>query len=485
MASPTQAGAFAFRADSASPSSTRFVACLVLAGLINASIAAFLLCRLPSSHLPSLTQLVVRAALYVSLSVLAGLVGSRFYWSRASTAFASGPPLSFNVFASINAHGWVWVPAVVLLSAQDSPAAPMFAAIGAALIATGLRKSIAADAIPRQLHSCATPWEERELFAETLRTQPREAHPYLIAICLYAGVFALNETETQEASALFALCAFLMAWKLTLAPAGTPPPRKRKAGMRLASVALAAILVTLFALLYGVDSRNRAEAAVAAQSAAAAKQAQQKPAQPAEFVPGFGGYESIILWPVPEKKPILAPIPIRPDLDAARNKKPQVIHFDGAYWYFQPPGTRPSPQAHQAHGSPIDANIRSTNYLPLTMEAHQNLGAPIRLNCCRAIQVTIENHEGTWSPIALGVLLTDSAAPGKPDLFLGQQPILSTQPGHAGGSSGATTETLTFSIPARARIRKFDAITIVFAPSDQRVVIGPKIAIQRFELIPR
>jgi hypothetical protein len=119
------------------------------------------------------------------------------------------------------------------------------------------------------------------------------------------------------------------------------------------------------------------------------------------------------------------------------------------------------------------------------MEAHQNLGAPIRLNCCREIQVTIENHEGAWSPIALGLQLTDSAAPGKPNLFLGLQPILSTRPGRANANSGAAVETLTFSVPAYARIRKFDQITILFAPSDQRVVIGPKIAIEQFELIPR
>src|ERR1700674_5734451 len=118
MASPTQIGISTYQADSAQPSVTRFIGILVTAGFINASIAAYLLCPLPQSHHPSLAALFVRASLYVSGASLAGMAGAWFYWTRPANPFRASPPLSFGLFALTNAAAWVWVPAVVLLSAQ-------------------------------------------------------------------------------------------------------------------------------------------------------------------------------------------------------------------------------------------------------------------------------------------------------------------------------------------------------------------------------
>ena len=75
MASPTQIGITTYQADAHLPSLTRFLAVLAAAGLINASIAAYLLCPLPASHHPSLTALLIRASIYVFGAAFAGALG--------------------------------------------------------------------------------------------------------------------------------------------------------------------------------------------------------------------------------------------------------------------------------------------------------------------------------------------------------------------------------------------------------------------------
>src|ERR1035441_8613332 len=137
MASSTLACSFALLAVSDQRSMTTFVGYLVTAGVVNTLIAAFLLCRLPTSPASSISALSVRAL--ISVSALAGMAGARYYWNRSSVPFTSDPPLSFRRFALVNAAGWVWVPAVLLLSAQDSLAPPFLAILAAGLLATGLR----------------------------------------------------------------------------------------------------------------------------------------------------------------------------------------------------------------------------------------------------------------------------------------------------------------------------------------------------------
>jgi hypothetical protein len=93
----------------------------------------------------------------------------------------------------------------------------------------------------------------------------------------------------------------------------------------------------------------------------------------------------------------------------------------GCFWYFRPRGQGPGSRTHVAHGNPLTLDIRSSDFVPLVMEAHHDLGTAIPLACCREIQVTIENNDNMPGGIALGMLLTDSTSLGKPTLYLGQQ----------------------------------------------------------------
>ncbi|HEV2484058.1 MAG TPA: hypothetical protein VGT08_00865 [Terracidiphilus sp.] len=465
---------------------SKFTAYVVLAGLLNAAIAAFLFFRLPADHTPSFRSLLIRAMFYVAFSVLAGAGGARFYWNRFSIPFTTDPPLSFQLFALVNACAWVWVPAVVLLSRQDSPVSSVLSALGAALLADGLRHIIPFEADSRDLRAPTARWESGELFAATLYTPPRETHGYVIALCIYATGYFLINHYFLNAGAPFAVAAFLFAWKRTLVQQPTAPSETRsRAAHRLAVVAAAAVLVTLFVMLFGIGHRNRVEAALAGANGTGGDAAANHLSQGGVYVPGISGYQSIILWPVPEKPQIVAPVLANISPFAARTAKPLVIQFDGPYWYFQPPGQRPGPGAHEGRGNPLSVNIEANNFVPLNMEAVQNLASPIRLATCREVQVMIQNRDNLRGMIGLGVELTDSTAPGKPSVSLGQQTILSSQSDQFAVKLAPVDEVLRFTVPSHAPLRKFDQITVRYFPGPEHWQVGAKIAIDQFELVPR
>ena len=140
--------------------------------------------------------------------------------------------------------------------------------------------------------------------------------------------------------------------------------------------------------------------------------------------------------------------------------------------------------------------LRSTPTFRLTILCHclwkltEQLGSSIPLNRCREIKVSILNHDPRRGVLNLAVSLTDTTSPGKASVFLGQQPVMTSQPGNFTDrsridGSPAVNEVLHFEIPARAKIRKFDEITVTFLPDPMNIDVGPKIAVQDFELLPR
>jgi hypothetical protein len=119
------------------------------------------------------------------------------------------------------------------------------------------------------------------------------------------------------------------------------------------------------------------------------------------------------------------------------------------------------------------------------MDAHQSLAAPIRIARCRKIEVEIANGDNRAGTVSLDVLLTDETSSQKRSVDLGQQPIISTEPGNFSIKSVPVFERLNFAVPANARIRKFNAITVVFIPDIKHEFVAPKIAIQEFQLFAR
>jgi hypothetical protein len=470
---------------------SRFFGFMVAAGLMNALIGGFLICRLPEAHAPSLVSLLIRAACYVVVGVVGGVAGTWLYWKSPVSPLRESAPLSFPLFALVCSAGWVWVPAMAILSEQISPVTAFVAMIGAFVLATGLRGATYYVFAPAQRSAAPDGMEDGDLFAESLYRPPWEAHGYVIAICLYAAGAALLNHSQYTAALLLALSASLFAWKRTVRvrPPGGDGREVRRAAVRLAYVAIPAVLVTAWALLDGVAHRNVAgqgqgNAAFAASRSTAGEDSQRKPTRTGA-ANAMNGYESIILWPVPDKKEIIAPIPAQMDLLTPGNRKPLVIRFDGPYWYYQPPEKAPSKGAHEAQGSPLAIDIQAENFISLTMEAHQRLGSSIPLARCREIEVEVLNRDNRRGMVAVGVLLTDSVSRGKQTIYLGQQPVVSSQAEHFAMKTSPVSEVLRFTVPETAKIRRFDEINVMFFPDGANFGKGPKMAVGQFELMPR
>jgi hypothetical protein len=469
----------------------RFFGLMVGAGLINAMIAGLLICRLLESHSPSFAPLLIRAVIYVAAGALAGVGGAWIYWKNPASLFRDNPPIPFPHFALICATGWVWVPCMIIFSEQTSPATALVAMTGAFMLASGLRNATASVFVPAPQDPPSLPPAESEIFADSLYRAPQEVHGYLIAICVYASAFALATHQNLIAAGLLAVGAFLFAWKRTFVQdkafeSGTV---YKRGALRLACIAIPAVLVTIWALLGGVAHRNHLAEVNAAStdngsSANHGAGAQQKNSDQASAT-GIGGYESVILWPIPEKEQIIPPLMAQESLLAPGTKQPLIIPFDGPYWYIQPPKDRPGLTAHQAHGTPLGVDIESNNAVPLVMEAHQMLGTAIRTARCRELQVDIENRDNKAGAIAMAVLLTETASPEKPALYLGQQRVASTQPEHFSLRTRPASDTLTFAIPESTNRRKFNEITVMLLPDAGHALVAPKIAIRQFRLFPR
>ena len=460
----------------------KYVALVLVAGSLGVSLVESWLCQWPAPHPLSPRAAVFKALTYVLVAVISGAASTRLFW------FRSRMTPSLGLFTTASATGWIWIPSVVLLSRQRSIAAVPLAALAAVAMARGLRKVV-------PLHSGIPPhsllpgeWKKRELFADYLNTAPREMDGFIITVWFYAGLFAWHRRSFFATSFLLALCAFLLTWKLRgdSAYASAKAENRKHAALRLARASSTAVLVTagllLLALPHGAFSG--AMGAYFRDRTSSGRVPSQR-VRAENLTPDLSGYERIILWPIPEKKKVVvtvAPKALRTGLNPS---KPVTIRFDGSYWYFQPRGTGPGTRAHIARGSPLTVDVRSINHIPLIMEAHQSLVAPIPLLCCREMQVTIENHDNAPGMVALGVLLTDSTSLGKPTLYLDQQPVPSSEPGRFTVKSSPIPDVLHFPIPSHAKIQQFDEITVIFFPDSERPYSAAKIAIRQFDLMPR
>ena len=68
---------------------------------------------------------------------------------------------------------------------------------------------------------------------------------------------------------------------------------------------------------------------------------------------------------------------------------------------------------------------------------------------------------------------------------LGGQTVVSTEDAHFSIKTAPVEEELRYRIPQRRGIQQFDQITVVFFPAEERSILGAKIAIEDFRLMPR
>jgi hypothetical protein len=462
----------------------------IFAGLFGAFDAAFLLCRAPRPPVPfaSNRELFFRALTYVLAAALAGGAGSALFSRRSEERSLR----SLSVIVQSSAAASVWIPSVVLLFRQDSRWMVPIAAVAAADFAASWRPFVPIDP-----SDASAEIDRTQLFAESLQPLPRDWRPFGFALCVYGACFEWLERDIVLASTLLAICGFAVAWQLTLTSDDATPDVKvqRRVRSRLVRTALAAFVVTFIALLAWNTSGSGTMAAggsAADGRSRTGKDGSRKSTRDsaANFAAGLSGYQSIVLWPIGDRKKfILPPTPgIVPSLDAIT--KPLVIRFDGSYWYFQAPQQAPGPEAKVARGSPLAANVRSTNFMPLMMEAHEKLATLVSLACCSGLEVEIETCDDRPGDLFLGVALADSAPIGhvssaKRELYLGLKPVTATTPGRSAAGCLPRSQTLRFAIPHSSAMRRFNEIRVIFTPDPTQAEVGARIAVKQFELVPR
>jgi hypothetical protein len=471
------------------PSAARFVVLLVVAGSMNAILFGFLLCRLPTFHASSVTPLLIQATASVGFGVLGGVAGTWLYWKSPWSLFRDRTPFSPGLFVLVCASAWAWAPACAFFSEQLSAATAIAAAIGSYLLFAGLRGA-APLLLPNLDIAQSVPAREQSLFADPLASPRFEFDGYLIAVTLYAGCAAILYGANHTAAMLLALCTGVFAWKRQDPVNDSSDERSRtfrRFAVRLVAASLAAVLATAWALLDEASHHSQIVSASAYDGADDKNHRADAGRGRATANSNYRGigYESLILYPVPEKQTIVPPIPSRISLLAAGTTTPVTMRFTGSYQYVQPPNKHPGPHAHRAYGTPLHADIESSNSIPVIMDAHQEFAVPIQTDRCSTIQVDVANFDNVMGPISLAVLLGDDSAGRTRTLYLGQQPIVSTQVGDFSLKSRPIFESLSFSVPMRATLRKFDEITVVVLSDTEHSFVAPKIAIEAFRLFPR
>jgi hypothetical protein len=330
----------------------------------------------------------------------------------------------------------------------------------------------------------------KEMFSATLQPIPWDWHASAIAVSIYAAFLSVQTGQIPLACALSAACAYLFASQWASAPRFAPrlaPLNLNSSGISarsLLATTLPALIITILVMRAAIHSRDAGLSEGASLANHSAKAAAPKNAQSVSLANALGSYQSIVLWPDPPKKQLIVPISLL-DLAPADLMKRQVIRFNGAYWYFQAPGAHPDSHSHVARGNPLNVNIHSTNFGPITMEADQMLARPIRISRCGQISVSINNGDNAPGQISIGLLLTDSSSPHRSTLYLGERAIASSLPSEFHLKVAPVSETLKFPLPAHARIRHFDEITFIVNSDPERLQNGAKIAIEELELMPR
>jgi len=448
---------------------------LIFTGFSSATFVTNLICRPPQPHATSWIFIFLQSIFFLALTAAAGAAGIFVPWFFLRTK----PLFPFGSLAKKIAVGWVFLPCITLLYRRHSPWMVPVLAIATMAVAFNIRLLFPAAAAP--LQTKALPWQTADLPALYGLPGP-DSHPlrsFFLALSLQGALIAAITESLFLAGILLSTSTFLLVWRWS---AFDRDATRKFTGERSSILLCAlAIFITMLLLIPPADGRSH--------SAFGGWNQPNKPPslanRPLESDRPSSDYVGIILWPPPIKKEVLPPIPPPHSFAFGGASRPVIIPFDGPYWYFKAPSKRPGPRAHIAHGKSTDVTVRSSDWAPLLMEAHQNLGSSIDLSCCSEIDVTITNADSRPGKIALGLLLTDSNSTGKPSHDLGERTIVSTEAARISMNRPPVKETLRFPILRSTTIHRFDEITIVFLPAKERARGSAKVSIDSFTLIPR
>ena len=454
------------------------------AGLIAAGGVACIVCQLPLTHSLPEIGLVLLATGYVAAMAVTSEIVTRCAGSILPDRI---PRKVASRLIRLELLAVVWFPVLVLLFREDSPwMIVIVTVVAATLTKVILRLRTSNEASSAEIVDDSPQFKFLKLPDSTpliLGLFPL----ICVAICLQIGFVTLLTNHLFRSAALFAIGSSLLTWRGSEQSIQAPVAAAKTLASpsRIRLICFLSILVTFMALApYGLKHRLGVRLHGYLDGQILLRTIVPLEHRVQVELPKTS-YSGVILWPVQKKlRKISAPSPAGNLLLGAPRATIMKIPFNGVYWYFKAPDTRPEQDAHIQHGSPTKIDVRSTDWLPILMEARQNLGTPIDLNCCSQIRVAIQNADNRPGKIALAVILTNTTLPGKPSLFLGQSPVVSSHAVMFSINRPPVSEVLDFRIPENSKIRQFNQITVLFQPDPERALAGAKVAIQEFTLVP-
>ncbi|WP_263367016.1 hypothetical protein [Edaphobacter bradus] len=452
-----------------------FVRGAMLAGLV----AVMLLCLFfPVPRLGSLPprKLLVIAggllfdAIAVSVLVALAVLGMRSVLSKGPLR-VSGMTLRATWVTAIWVPAWIfalWTPSLVTVLA------------GCFLMATGalyLRR-YEGDAADAGFSLAARREESRGLLTYPFQFDselwPKVLLPSLglaLLVELTATVAAMS--SFRWASLLAGMCVTLLVWRARSGGSGEASNKRAVGALALAFVSTLVVLLPYLRnppLSRAITPMLKESGTPASRGAAGTDD-------------GYSGI--ILLTPKEEHKKIELPVR-KEEATVFTGRLPQAIEipFDGAYWYFKSPDKRPRPTARVVQGSSLKATVRSTDWYPLLMEAHQRLDPPMDLSCCGGIDIVVQNADKREGAIALELWVKGKGTPDSRGYYLGSASMQSRQTPAGARGDTPVEERLSYVVPSRMEGVKFDEITVVVRSAPARWREGAKIGIKKFVLEP-
>lgn len=438
----------------------------LVGSLLQTAGVVWLLCPTPLHSSLSLPHLIASALFFLLITMAAHLFA---IWSNCRIFREQiDAPFGFLIFAI-----WpsvVWLPLLILLIRGHSVWTVLIPPLITASATFALKRWSLASR-----DSAITPRDAGAISTLFHIQRPpsllRVIAPAIItSIAFQAATTELALRNLLTAGSLLAASTVFPIWTYPIKLQPFEPDRDTGASIRSAVPrTLTVFLLIAIALLPYSMSNNRT------------------PAPPKKVAGGLAHGDSysgviLVLPPKPHHEMVIAP-PLASTQFRSLQNKPVIIHFDGEYWYFRQPDQRPRADAPIVRGDPTKRTIRSTDTRPLTMEAHQHLITPIKIGCCRAIQLAIQNADNRPGAISIEILLKDTTT--KATQSLGDRVISSSEDPSISLSRPPINEILNFPFPAHNRARQFDEITVVIKPARERALAGAHIAIQHFKLIPQ
>ena len=450
-----------------SPQSFTPVTWPLIGSLILTTIVVAIVCVPPFSGLHSLGRLVWLACMYmmVAACVHALAVWSIYRIQRESVQeWAMVWPVVWGAWIAV-----VWLPLVALLTYERSSwvaAIVPLAAVFLTLFVVSRRRDGECEpaAFVKREMGRGLLWMD-----ESPRLWRVLLPSLLIAVVIDGGAAMYAANHAWIAGVLFAMAAAYFTDRLLSRTAAQVKVHEGSVRRGAVGNSVTVWMLTVVALLPFLAGMGVAMRGVLGMPAVQAANHVANAVHRA-----MRGYGGIILT-----RPSLPHQIVTPVLTANPEgfKKQDKIPFDGQYWYFQWPNSRPGPEAHVVQGDPTKNRIKSTDNYPIMMEAHQRLAKPMEANCCRTLQLNVTNADAVPGKITLEVQLRD--AHGYVE-SLGNKVLVSSVVSPMPLHRTPVEETLEFQIPRGVKGKTFDQITVKVKPESSRSLAAPEVGIESF-----